>query len=705
MLALFLATNVRTATTYYVSPTGGGDCSIGSPCTIATAISAVVAGDIINANNGTYRGSGSMLAAIGKNGTSGAHITFQAINDGGVVIDGQGASNPLNLNNSDYWDISGIDVANSSGSGAVIQNGSDHNTFRRVIAYNACATCNSHIWSIDSSDSNVFEDIAGFGTGRTVVTNFQSASNVFRRMFGEWNSTQRSEVKLTAQLNYDSVHTTVENSIFTWKPLPGTNTTEMNDILASGPDSSMDRDIFFNLYGNIAYTMPGTTFGTPEYYIGTPRTNEVHFKDTVAFVPSSETTAKPAWWGNCQTSDSSNVDCMSSNNSAENSTLIGGQASDIGDMWTLTNVVQAGSIAAAYGNQSLYTSTVGAKICNRYVNGTLGSTPLWPWPMNQRIINAMQRAGYSPRNVNTDIQTLFGPFPASCTPSSGDTTPPVTTITSPTSGATVQGTITVTANATDNVAVAGVNFYVNGVFQSADATSPYSFSLNTTNYNDGTIALTVTATDTSNNTATSPQVLVNVRNTVTDTTPPTVNITSPTDGTTVTGTVNVTANATDNVGVATVQMFANGISIGTKTSSPYTIAWNTTGASNGQATLRATATDAASNTTTSPQVLVFVNNVSDSIPPTTAITSPTAGSTIRRGTRLTVTATASDNIGVSSVKFYQNGSLKCTDTAPPYSCSINIPGSKGKQYTFQTLATDTSMNTAYSIPVTVTSSQ
>src|SRR5712664_4862231 len=44
-----------------------------------------------------------------------------------------------------------------------------------------------------------------------------------------------------------------------------------------------------------------------------------------------------------------------------------------------------------------------------------------------------------------------------------DTTPPTVRITSPASGATVSGTITVTADASDNVGVAGVQFQYNGI--------------------------------------------------------------------------------------------------------------------------------------------------------------------------------------------------------------------------------------------------
>src|SRR6266403_5659276 len=50
-----------------------------------------------------------------------------------------------------------------------------------------------------------------------------------------------------------------------------------------------------------------------------------------------------------------------------------------------------------------------------------------------------------------------------CPPPPPDTTPPTVRITSPASGATVSGTITVTAAASANVRVAGVQFRYNGI--------------------------------------------------------------------------------------------------------------------------------------------------------------------------------------------------------------------------------------------------
>src|SRR5436309_10555397 len=131
-----------------------------------------------------------------------------------------------------------------------------------------------------------------------------------------------------------------------------------------------------------------------------------------------------------------------------------------------------------------------------------------------------------------------------------DTTPPTVSITSPSSGSTVSGTITVTASASDNVGVVSVQFLLDGNVAAEDTSSPYSVSWDTTSAGNGSHTLTARARDAAGNTTTSSAVTVTVSNgPPPDTTPPTVSITSPSSGSTVSGTTTVTASASDNVGV------------------------------------------------------------------------------------------------------------------------------------------------------------
>ena len=110
----------------------------------------------------------------------------------------------------------------------------------------------------------------------------------------------------------------------------------------------------------------------------------------------------------------------------------------------------------------------------------------------------------------------FAQLPMPCIPGltcpRPDTTPPTVSITSPASGATVSGTITVTANASDNVAVADVQFFLDGVAGPDDTTAPYSVPWDTSTSSNGSHTITAVARDTSGNQTTSSPVTVTVAN-------------------------------------------------------------------------------------------------------------------------------------------------------------------------------------------------
>jgi len=97
---------------------------------------------------------------------------------------------------------------------------------------------------------------------------------------------------------------------------------------------------------------------------------------------------------------------------------------------------------------------------------------------------------------------------------SPDTTSPTVSISSPTGGATLSGITTVTANASDNVAVASVQFQLDGANVGAlDTTAPYSVSWDTTTATNGSHTLSAIAKDAAGNSATSAAVAVTVSNT------------------------------------------------------------------------------------------------------------------------------------------------------------------------------------------------
>ena len=96
--------------------------------------------------------------------------------------------------------------------------------------------------------------------------------------------------------------------------------------------------------------------------------------------------------------------------------------------------------------------------------------------------------------------------------STPDTTPPTVAITAPSPNATVTSTVTVAASATDNVAVAGVQFLLDGAPIGSEVLDPpYSTLWDTTTSTAGSHNLSATARDIAGNVTTSVSVAVTVR--------------------------------------------------------------------------------------------------------------------------------------------------------------------------------------------------
>jgi hypothetical protein len=98
-----------------------------------------------------------------------------------------------------------------------------------------------------------------------------------------------------------------------------------------------------------------------------------------------------------------------------------------------------------------------------------------------------------------------------------DTQAPAVAITAPAAGATVSGTTTVAASATDNIGVTRVEFYLDGALQATDTTSPYSWSWVTTSTSNGSHSIMAKGYDAAGNVGSSPSVAVTVNNVVTGT--------------------------------------------------------------------------------------------------------------------------------------------------------------------------------------------
>lgn len=94
-----------------------------------------------------------------------------------------------------------------------------------------------------------------------------------------------------------------------------------------------------------------------------------------------------------------------------------------------------------------------------------------------------------------------------------DTTPPAVVITAPADGATVEDIVTVSANATDDTGVVGVQFLVDGAASGPeDGSPPYALTWDSRMVGNGAHTLSARARDGAGNTTTSAPVNVNVAN-------------------------------------------------------------------------------------------------------------------------------------------------------------------------------------------------
>ena len=150
-----------------------------------------------------------------------------------------------------------------------------------------------------------------------------------------------------------------------------------------------DKNARARLLGSIAYITAKDTFKPQRLFLVT-KLDSVEIADTLGYVePGSHTNVRTfALYGLKGSGDSSGAMSLR----ARDLTSIGGAGPFLGKDWLARNILQLRS-PAHDPEDNAFTSTRGARLCNRYVDGTLTSEPLWPWPMNQRIVDALIESG------------------------------------------------------------------------------------------------------------------------------------------------------------------------------------------------------------------------------------------------------------------------------------------------------------------------
>ena len=303
---------------------------------------------------------------------------------------------------------------------------------------------------------------------------------------------------------------------------------------------------------------------------------------------------------------------------------------------------------------------------------------------------------YSSTYVNNGA-TIANTHKVTVSNAAADTTAPTVAMTNPLNGSTLNGSLSVSANASDNVGVVGVQFKLDGVSLGAEVLAgPYSTIWNSTTVANGSHTLSATARDAAGNTSTD-SITVSVANA--DTTPPSVPA-----GLSATATaynnVSLSWNAsTDNVGVTGYYIVRNGVTIAqTGPNSNYS---DTTVSATNNYSYQVIAYDAAGNNSglSSPASVT-----TPTAPDTTAPTAPTGlSATAVSSSQINLAwGAATDNVGVNGYDVYRNSTKIATVNA----LSAGDTGlSASTSYSYYVKARDAAGNTSPSSNVASATTQ
>ncbi len=354
------------------------------------------------------------------------------------------------------------------------------------------------------------------------------------------------------------------------------------------------------------------------------------------------------------------------------------------------------------------------------------------------------------REDGVKVDRVIAVTDTSCTPTgtgdncaAPDTTAPTTSITAPTSGATVSGAVNITANASDDSGVVNkVEFYVDGSLVNTDISSPYAYSWDTTSgsVTNGSHNLTTKAYDGSNNIGTSTTIPVTVSNAA-PTSPDLIvtNISwtpaSPHPGDNVTFRATIKNQGTGATPASTIHgvlfsidgdavswsddntnSLAAGASITlTANGGPSNVAtWpaGTVGSYTVTASVddlnRIVESDESNNALDAS--LSITTNPSDTQPPTVSITAPSG--TVSGTTNITSTASDTGGSNLAGVQYYLDATdpiaspntnkLGSLNTTSPFTYAWNTTTLSNGSHTIIAVATDGAGNAAASTVVTVT---
>jgi hypothetical protein len=405
---------------FYASPSGGGGgISPEAPFRVKDFWSIAAPGDTLVLLDGVYRGMESMINPPPElRGLEGLPITVQALHEGAVLLDGEGTRIPILLKQNDYFVIEGLNAHDSSGS-VVSLSGSSHNVIRRICAYDA-ADGNAVIFGVHHGVHNLLEDCAGWGIARKIFSSSQGGDwTTFRRCWGRWEGSHVVGPKMVFAFAYNAYDNRLENCIGAW-----TAGRMQRTYTLMGYDGRSWRGSTGGLYTGYRVDQPYGIFAVDALY-----GDKAAHAELLGCIAYTTTTGRPVSFAGgffvTKVDDVLLADCLAMmarpNRPFVLAThpprgrglvarrLVGvGAPSSIHPDWADSDVVEYATIGELSSGRRVGASI---ELNRRYVDGQLTDQPLWPWPMDQRIHDAMVQAGYDdPVWVTQTIQRLAGPL-------------------------------------------------------------------------------------------------------------------------------------------------------------------------------------------------------------------------------------------------------------------------------------------------------
>jgi hypothetical protein len=183
----------------------------------------------------------------------------------------------------------------------------------------------------------------------------------------------------------------------------------------------------------------------------------------------------------------------------------------------------------------------------------------------------------------------------------------------------------------------------------------------------------------------------------TDSAPPIITIASVSDSAIFNGIVPISVNLPENTAITKVQLFVNDIQIAETAASPYAFSWDTSPLTRGDYNISVKAIDAAGNQEVSENLAVTV--AGDTIAPTVSLSTP-ANNASANGSVI-ISASANDNVGVTRVEIYLDGSLVLSSSQSFASYNWNTVTASNGGHVLSAKAYDAAGNSGVSSSVAV----